>query len=99
MVVSEDLKKILLGEQTGDYCRDTKISIVKMGQKIEIDMTQMYGPPPITFAMLKQLSDYFGTEQIDVDNSCIEKEGCETCDYGSEYGHSIQILNATRNNE
>src|SRR5574343_268593 len=47
--------------------------------------TDSYSAPAITFSMLKDLSNTFGTDSIDVDKS-ISEQGCETCDYGSIYG-------------
>jgi len=47
--------------------------------------------------MLKELSDYFGTDEIDIDS--YGQGGCDTCDYGSDYGHTVQIYNPTKNVE
>lgn len=58
---------------------------------------RMYSAPELSFKTLKQLSDHFGTEEIDVDN--YSQGGCDTCDYGSDYGHTIQIYNPTKNVE
>lgn len=55
----------------------------------------MYDAPEISFSILKQLSEFFGTDEINVDN--FSHGGCETCDWGSEYGHEIRIDNATLN--
>ena len=55
----------------------------------------MYGAPTLSFGKLKKLSDLFGTDKIDVDN--YGEKGCETCDYGSSYGHTIQVSDLTKN--
>jgi len=68
----------------------------KLGKGFEIDYTQMYKPPILSFALMKEISHHFGTEDIDFDDVSIE--GCETCDYGSKYGFRIQVYNATKNN-
>lgn len=70
-------------------------SLLDRGQ-VEITYTRMYEAPELSFKTLKTLSDHFGTEQIDVDSS-INSTGCPTCDYGSAYGHYIQIYQITRN--
>lgn len=53
-------------------------------------------PPKLGFSNLLALSRIFGTEQIDVDKYCWDS-GCDSCGAGSDYGHTIQIYNATRN--
>lgn len=63
----------------------------------EIDYDRMYSAPELTFQKLKALSELFGTDEINVDNYNIH--GCETCDWGSDYGHTIQISNPTKNIE
>ena len=60
---------------------------------IEIAVRQMYDPVEINFDKLKKLSDIFGTDKIDVDDYAAG--GCETCDYGSSYGHDIQVIAPT----
>lgn len=67
-----------------------------LGKGIEITYTKMYDAPDLSFKVLKELSDYFGTVEIDVDSS-IRRGGCPTCDYGSCYGHYIQIYKITQN--
>lgn len=60
-------------------------------QKAEISVSDMYSAPGVTFSNLMQLAEKFGTKQIDIDK-CISSEGCETCDYGSQYGFVIEVL-------
>ena len=73
-----------------------EINDSNLGEGIEITYTKMYDAPELSFKVLKELSDYFGTVEIDVDSS-IHRGGCETCDYGSCYGHYIQIYKITQN--
>lgn len=69
----------------------------------EIVFAQMYERPTgsewggINMALLKSIADHFGTDNIDVDS--ISQGGCETCEYGSLYGHRIQVRGATRNTD
>ena len=61
----------------------------------EIRFTAMYESPPLTFETLKGLGGHFGTDRIDVDH--ISEGGFDSYDYGSCYGHAIQVYGATRN--
>lgn len=70
-----------------------RITLIEGG--IELDFSKMYDAPPLSFKMLKALSEHFGTDKIDVDD--YSNGGCETCDYGSSYGHRIQVLSPTKN--
>lgn len=92
----EELKKILTGE-LGGAPENIKIRSIKHGTGIEIDTWSMYSAPSINFAMMKKLAEFFGTEKLDIDNMTINSKGCETCDHGSQYGHTIQILEPTKN--
>lgn len=66
----------------------------KFKSKFVIDFGSMYQSPNLNFSTLLKLSDLLGTEDIDVDDYA--QGGCETCDYGSDYGHKIQVYNATK---
>lgn len=70
-------------------------SYYKGNHSYELKFACMYEPPTINFESLMKLSELFGTRDIDVDE--FSKRGCETCDWGSSYGHTIQIINPTRN--
>lgn len=72
------------------YCR-----IEKIDDGFEISISAMYEAPTISFETLKKISGLFGTDKIDMDN--FGHGGCETCDYGSDYGHTIQIYNPILN--
>lgn len=74
----------------------TKCNHSKLGEGFEIDFTQMYeSPVELSYANMQVISDYFGTKDIDFDN--VSEGGCETCDYGSRYGYTIQVYGATKN--
>lgn len=53
------------------------------GETVRIHAARMYSFVDVSFAALKELSELFGTDQIDTDQSSVS--GCETCDYGSSY--------------
>ncbi len=45
-----------------------KIEIRKIYNGFELDFNKMYSAPPITFKLLKEVSELFGTDKIDVDS-------------------------------
>lgn len=72
-----------------NVCQFTRTNKDKYCLKIENE----YRPPFLDFKTLVKLSKIFGTEEIDVDH--YSEKGCDTCDYGSKYGHEISIFNPT----
>lgn len=66
-----------------------------IGNGFEIEYGAMYESPNLGLDKLIKLSELFGTTNIDVDDYSIS--GCETCDWGSDYGHTIQVKEPTRN--
>lgn len=78
----------------------SKIDIEISGSKERflINATSMYeyGGPDINVEFLLELCDIFGTKKVDVDKDSISSNGCETCDYGSAYGHTFIIKEATK---
>ena len=91
----EELEEIL--NDGSDALELNKIKHRQLGHGVEIVYTNSSEAPELTFEMLKSLSDYFGTVEIDVDNSINEPGYCDTCDWGSRYGYSIQIYKITKN--
>lgn len=64
------------------------ITIHKNGN-IEVELYKMYDYFGINYQSLKKISEFFDTENIDVDQS--STRGCETCDYGFKYTHTFYI--------
>lgn len=73
------------------------VSILKRPDGFTLEVTSMYDAPAISLEMLVNLSDYFGTRKVDIEKDGISQGGCETCDYGSAYGHAIVITEPTKN--
>lgn len=95
MNLKDTLVNLLLDTKDYNY---SHIRVDKLGESdIEITYGQMYESPELNFSTLKELSEVFGTDKIDVDHYA--EGGCESCDYGSDYGHTIQIYNPTKNVE
>jgi len=97
MVALDDLKKSLPFEKCPDWTKQSVI-LREYGSKenhMVIEYTREYDAPPLNFETLHKISELFGTKEIHVDT--ISQSGCETCDYGSSYGHRIIIGNPTKN--
>lgn len=94
----KELWEILFEGDNGSF-DDKHIQVTKRKDvnQYDIEYGQMYGAPNLSFAKLMELSKLFGTEEIDVDD--YSSEGCESCDYGSDYGHTIQLKNPTLNTD
>lgn len=94
---SEELRKEL-AELLGidpNSLRDHYARVVEINpNKFQIITGQMYEHPNISFQMLMRLSTLFGTQKIDVDEY-ESSSGCDTCDYGSNYANSIEIIDPT----
>lgn len=83
----EDLTEIL-GRFKFEFC-----SLSKGRNSFQIRYGQEYNAPELNLRKLIELSKLFGTTEIDVDD--YSQSGCDTCDYGSDYGHEIQVYNPT----
>jgi hypothetical protein len=88
------LKEILFSTKE-IYGSNRHLKIEKITDGYEITFGQQYAPPGLNFDQLMKISELFGTTKIDVDN--YSQMGCETCDYGSNYGHTIQVKEPTLN--
>lgn len=69
---------------------NVSIDITFKGNIVYIELSAMYSAPGLTFKQLLELSKFFNTDKID-DNDKINQPGCETCDYGSQYGFTLKI--------
>lgn len=92
----KQLVDIFFNKET--YLSNPILNIDKIKNGYQITFGAMYNSPGIiNLERLILLSDIFGTKEIDVDDYA--QSGCESCDYGSSYGHDIQVLNPTKNLE
>jgi hypothetical protein len=55
------------------------------------EISQMYEAPDIPFEVLMDIASAFSTKKIDT-GAGDERPGCETCDYGSNYGIKVKIM-------
>lgn len=92
---TEELKEYLLDLFIpGNDIKYSKMSLTKNQTGYELEYGRMYEAPTLNFNTLIRLSEVLGTEDINVDN--YSNSGCESCDWGSDYGHKIQITNPTK---
>jgi hypothetical protein len=89
----EEIKAILTPNHSS--IEKPHLEVSKIDNGYELSYGRMYEAPTLNFSTLKKLSELFGTDNVDVDN--YGQGGCETCDYGSDYGHTIQIREITKN--
>jgi hypothetical protein len=87
------IKKFVEEAWKEDYERYTKPEIdveVKEPEWVRITLKRMYDAPGLTFTHLMKLSEFFGTTHIN-DPDRFSNGGCDTCDYGSSYGFTLEI--------
>lgn len=78
------------------YLSDVTARIEKVAPDlIEIRYGAMYQAPALNLDRLLAIGALFGTKAVDVDDYA--NGGCETCDYGSDYGHTIQVRRPSKN--
>lgn len=68
---------------------NTEVAVEADGAGYRIVAKQMYEYLPVTFAGLSALSEFSGTKAIN--DSRFNSNGCETCDYGSNYEITITV--------
>jgi hypothetical protein len=93
----EKLSEALLKHPPDADWRDCHLEVGTIEDGYEITYGCMYSSPSLDFGKLVKLSKLFGTENIDVDN--YSRRGCDSCDWGSDYGHTIQIREITENGD
>jgi hypothetical protein len=91
----EKLKEALPPNHPEYNWRKCHLSVGEISGGYELTYGCMYEAPGLGFSNLKMLSELFGTDSVDVDN--YGEGGCESCDWGSSYGNTIQIRKITKN--
>lgn len=69
---------------------DISVEINEDRPLVQITLSQMYSSPQLNLKVLRQLADFFETDNIN-DDERFADEGCETCDYGSSYGFTLSV--------
>lgn len=91
-MLENELKEIL---PNGERYSHTHLKITKVGNEYTVTYGAMYERPKISLDNLIKLAELFGTTEIEDD--AYGYGGCETCDWGSDYGTELIIRNPTKN--
>ena len=84
MTINEELKEIVhYSGLSNDKRHKPRVIKIECNEKL-------------VFSMLKKLSEFFGTEEIDVNSENREGGYCETCSYSYSV-NIIEITNPTKN--
>ncbi len=75
------------------YC-DTKREAKKVPEGWNITASDMYEAPSLSLKQLLSLAEFFGTKSIEDER--FSSGGCETCDYGSCYGFTLEVRHESR---
>ena len=69
---------------------DPEFEITINSEDVQIKIWDEYESPSLNLEKLMALADFFGTKNINDDERFAER-GCDTCDYGSEYGFVLTV--------
>jgi len=72
------------------YSRDETFTVTRGKGHIDLRVANMYESPGLDFAKLVALSKFFDTMNVETESE-FRYGGCETCDYGSEYGFVLRV--------
>jgi len=73
------------------------VSVEWQGDEVVVNYSGMYEAPGITHDQVGRVRDLFGGTDVRLNRDAISTSGCESCDYGSDYGHLIYVVGPTRN--
>lgn len=92
-VTPEQVMQVLHQHRSNDYGYFYDIDTIRYSPTpngVEIKAYSMYrNPINCNYELLKSLAELFRTTAINVDD--YNMGGCETCDWGSSYGHTFNI--------
>lgn len=81
-------------ERGGGWSSDCS-KIERRDGYIDLTVAKMYdwdSVPKLEFAQIDALAEFFDTMKVEIAEE-IRNGGCETCDYGSQYGFMVRISN------
>jgi hypothetical protein len=67
-----------------------KIEVAQGDGVVVLTISAMYSAPGMSFATLDALARFFDTKNVETESE-FSYHGCESCDYGSEYGFDLYI--------
>lgn len=70
---------------------EANITVTSHGGTHRITLSAMYRPPGLSFKQLMELSEWFGTLNINTEDYLYSR-GCDTCDYGSSAEYTLVVL-------
>ncbi len=73
----------------GEYKSSFTIKVELFKDGVDLTLSCMYEPPGLSLAKLVSLSEFFDTQSIKDERFSFG--GCDTCDYGSDYGFTLEI--------
>lgn len=82
--IESEVKRIWAGSEPDG------IEITQSGEGWNLRLSSMYEPPGLGFSHLSELAEFFDTKNIG-DADRFNEGGCETCDYGSSYGFTLEV--------
>jgi hypothetical protein len=89
-VILDRFKLIYPPESHKDKDLDIKVDDISEKQ-IVVKISRMYNYVDTSFKKLKEISEAFGTDEIDLNQWSMK--GCDTCDFGSSYEVTFTITN------
>lgn len=86
---------IEMRKKAKDYLKVDNVDIYKIKDSendYEVIISKQYDYVDLTFEVLNELSEMFGTSKINIGQKS-NSPGCESCDYGSEYSITLYFYN------
>lgn len=87
--IREFLQQVFTGNLDNYSGADT-IDITRNPDNIELRIAAEYRAPKLRFEDINRLAEFFDTMNVET-NSEFGSSGCDTCDYGSEYGYYLYV--------
>lgn len=89
--IVEKVTEIVTSNPDNYDWRETEIKVHRFNDEyIELSIAQMYERPQLRFEDINKLAKFFDTMNIET-GSEFGSGGCESCDWGSEYGFTLYV--------
>lgn len=77
-----------------EVCKNTlekpSVKVIEnTNKKVRVQISKMYDYVPLTFEILSKVSTFFDT--MNINESRYHEDGCDTCNYGSNYEITLII--------
>lgn len=84
------VKTVIVSNPDNDDWREIDVNVRRSGGRVDLSIAQMYERPKLRFEDINKLAEFFDTLNIET-GSEFGSGGCETCDWGSEYGFELYV--------